>query len=124
MSRLSPYQGGGKIRQISTSVTYDTQVSGTTFSIGSLPKGAVVLAVILNTSASTSTATLAVGIAGTAAKYKTAAALTTANSPQFFGLNAAVLTPLTAKEDLIITTGTASLPASGTLHASVLYIID
>jgi hypothetical protein len=60
------------------------------------------------------TATLAIGIAGTAGKYRAAAVFTTPDAPTLFGV-AANLAPLTAKERLIGTVGVAALPASGIL---------
>lgn len=114
----------GTVRVSVDSITYAAQASGSTLTLGKLPKGAVVLGGALITSVTTDTATLAVGVSGTAAKYKAAAAVTTADVPQLFGKAAALGAALTAEETIIVTTGAAALPASGTLTCVIFFAAD
>ena len=125
-TKASPGEHGGTIRSLTDTVTYATQTTSDTIVIGGgyLPVGARVLEVIMTTSVSTSTATLALGISGSTSKYKSAGAITTTNVPQIYGVAAALNVPLTAPEQLFLTIGTASLPASGTLVVTVKYVVD
>lgn len=123
--KASPETHGGRVRVLSDTLTYASQASGSTlvFGGGYLPKGARVLYGVLTTSASTGSATVSVGIAGSTAKYKALAAYTTADVPLIFGVTAG-LTNTTADEQIIVTTGGAALPASGTLVVSLFYVVD
>lgn len=80
-----------------------------------LPRGAIFLRAGLNTSVSLGTATVALGIVGAVGKYRAAATFTTTDQWVDFALNAATGVPLTAEEQIIMTTATAALPASGRL---------
>ncbi len=123
--KASPAMHGGRVRVLSDTLTYDSQASGSTlvFGGGYIPKGARVLFGLMTTSASTGSATVSVGITGTTAKYKALAAYTTADVPLVFGVTAG-LTETTADEQIILTTGGAALPASGTLTVSIYYVVD
>lgn len=123
----SPPSGhGGVVRCLTDTLTYASQASGSTlvFGGGKLPVGARVLFGTLTTSVSTGSATLAVGISGSTAKYKAAAAYTTANVPLVIGVAAGLDTALTAEEQIIVTTAADALPASGTLTLSIFYVVD
>lgn len=124
--KVSPAAHGGRVRIVSDTITYDSQASGSDFVIGGgrLPIGAQVLGGYIVTSASTGSATLAVGISGSTGKYKAAGAVTTANAPQWFGVAAGLLTPVTTEEQLLVTVAADALPASGTLHVVLLYALD
>lgn len=124
--KSSPGEHGGMVRSLTDTVTYATQTTSDTIVIGGgyLPVGARVLEVLMTTSVTTGSATLALGITGTVAKYKAAAAVTTANVPQIYGVAAALNVPLTTQEQLFLTIAGASLPASGTLVVSVKYVVD
>lgn len=113
----SPSEGyGGKLVVYLAKITYASQAASDIIKLFKLPKGKLPLFGFLNTSASTSTATLAIGITGTTGKYRAAAARTTANAPEFFGVVSGLgTTPLAADEEVIATVGTAALPSSGTL---------
>jgi len=94
-----------------------------------LPRGARVLEVAINTSVTTGSATIAIGIAGTAAKYRAAAAVTGTDTWVGVGataaggaLNANIGVPLAAEEQLIMTTAGASLPASGRMVIRVDFV--
>lgn len=113
---------GARLRRIRATFTYATQTTSDTLVVGVLPTGATVFQVALNTSVSTSTATLALGITGTTGKYRAAAAVTTTDAPQVAMLAArAADSPLTAEETVFLTIGTASLPSSGTLVVDIIY---
>lgn len=116
---------GGKVRQITRTFNYASDTAGA-YPIPDmiLPAGAVPIAFILNTSVSTGTATLALGIAGTAAKYAAAAALTATDTPTFRMLAAAGGTAVTTAEQIILTTASANLPANGQLDITLLYSQD
>jgi hypothetical protein len=101
-------------------VTYATQTTSDTIEVARLPKGASFLYGVLNTSVTTATATVAIGITGTTGKYRAAAAKTT-TVPEVFGLTAGQ-SAVTADEEIVfITIGTASLPASGTMTVDLYY---
>lgn len=123
--KASPAQHGGRVRVLSDTITYASQASGSTlvFGGGYIPKGARVLYGLMTTSVSTGSATVSVGISGSTAKYKALAAYTTADVPLVFGVTAG-LTETTADEQVILTTGGAALPASGTLTVSIYYVVD
>ena len=66
-------------------------------------------------------ATVAIGVSGTAGKYRTAATFTAA-APTLFGNVAAVDdAPLTAEETVIMTVAVAALPSSGTCTVDLYY---
>ncbi len=123
--KASPASHGGRVRVLNDEITYASQASGSTLVMGGgyIPKGARVLYGTLTTTVSTGSATVSVGISGSTAKYKALAAYTTADVPLVFGVTAG-LTETTADEQIIITTGGASLPASGTLVLNLFYVVD
>ena len=106
---------GGRVRRFRATITLASQAIDDTVVLAQVPAGYAFAYGILNASATLSTSTIAIGIAGTAAKYRTAAVFTAA-APTLFGLSTAVDdVPLTAQETVILTNTTAALPASGTL---------
>ena len=113
---------GGRLKRLRGTFTYNTQTTSDTLAIGVLPAGATPAFIHITTSVSTGSATLAIGISGTAAKYKAAGAVTTVDVPQPFGLAARLAdSPLSADELLIVTIAGASLPGSGTLVIDFYY---
>lgn len=123
MALLNPYENGGKVKVLSETITLASQAAGT-IDLFTIPEDAVVKSFEITSSASLGSATIAIGISGDTAKYKAAATFTTANVPTKAGKADALMTPLTASEDVILTTATAALPASGTLHVVCEYVID
>ena len=79
---------------------------------------------VLATDTSLGTSTVAIGIAGTPGKYRTAAVFTAANTPTLFGNAAAIGEPLAADEEVIITIATANLPGAGTLRVQLVFTVD
>ena len=124
---LNPVTKGGRVRTASATLTYATQSAGAqTFDTAlTLPVGAVVVGGNISTSVTTGSATVALGITGTTAKYAAAAAVTATNAAAIAIPHAAFLaTPLTAAENVFVTTASAALPASGTLRVTLFYVVD
>ena len=106
---------GGRIRRFRATIALASQADGDTVVLAQVPAGYAFAYGILNASATLGSSTIAVGIAGTAAKYR-AAAVFTAAAPTLFGVStAADDAPLAAQEVVILTNTTAALPSSGTL---------
>lgn len=124
MSQTNPVSLlGGKVRSLIATVAFASQGAGAITLTGViLPKGARFLGALFTLDTSSGSATLALGITGTPAKYKAAAALTATDTPTWFGKAAAMGALLTAAEQLILTTASASLPSSGTLVIEVFYV--
>lgn len=119
-AKVAVSQLGGKVRTAIAEFTCASDAAGTYTIPIRLPRGARVLQVGLNGSVSMgASATLAIGIAGATGKYRAAATYTTTDAWTFFALNAATGTPLTAEEQLLLTTAVAALPASGRLLVRV-----
>ena len=113
----SPGGVGARVRRYRGTHTLATQLITDTLFITQLPAGAVFAYGVMTASVSLATSTLAIGIAGTAGKYRAAAVFTAVDTPTLFG-PATILgtqTPLAASEDIIGTIAVASLPAAGTL---------
>lgn len=98
------------------------KASGDTNVCFRVPRGYRFLYGLLNASATMgATATIAIGVSGTPAKFR-AAAIFTAAAPTLFGVStAADDAPLSADEDVIITIAAADLPASGVLVVQMFY---
>ena len=106
---------GGRVRRFRATITLASQAVDDTVVLAQVPAGYAFAYGILNASATLGSSTIAIGIAGTAAKYR-AAAVFTAAAPTLFGISTAVDdAPLTAQEVVILTNTTAALPSSGTL---------
>lgn len=106
---------GGRLRRFRATITLASQADGDTVVLAKVPPGHAFAYGVLTGSASLSTATIAIGNATTAGKYR-ASAVHTATVPTLFGVAAAVAgTPSTEEETVILTNTTAALPSSGTL---------
>lgn len=111
----------GTVRAFTETVTYASQAASDTIEVARLPKGAVVVGIQFCADTSSGTATLSMGTSGSPAKYRAAATFTATDTPTLVGKAAALNTALAAEETVILTVGTAALPASGTLQVTVLY---
>jgi len=113
---------GGRIRRFRASFTMAAQASGDTITLAQVPAGYAFAYGIINASATMGgTATVAIGTAASAGKYR-AAAIFTAAAPTLFGVNTAVDDDaLTDAETVILTVGAASLPGSGTAYVDLYY---
>lgn len=105
---------GGRLRRFRASLTFASQASGDTITLANVPAGHTFAFGVVNAGASFgASATIAIGTAASAGKYR-AAAVQTTTGPVMFGLNtAADDVPLTADETVIMTVGVAALPGSG-----------
>lgn len=113
------------VRVFSETVALAAQATTDTIEVARLPKGAVFLYGVLTASATLgASATVAIGITGSVAKYRAAATFTTANTPTLFGLAASTGVALTAEETVFITIAEAALPGSGTLRCQIFYTFN
>lgn len=105
---------GGRLRRFRATVPFASQASGDTVTLAQVPAGYTFAFGMVNASATFgASATIAIGTAASAGKYRTAATHT-ATVPTLFGLyTAADDVPLAAEETVILTVGTAALPSSG-----------
>lgn len=102
-------------------ITMASQPTTDTQLLARIPAGYVVHGGELITDTSLGSATIAVGTAASAAKYKAAAALTATDTVTAYGKAAALAEgPLTTDTEILATIGTAALPSSGTL-VSLIY---
>jgi hypothetical protein len=115
---------GGRLRIFNEKVTLASQTTADTVQVANLPRGARVLFGILVSTVSLGSSTIAIGVSGTAGKYRTAGAFTTVDAPTLFGAAASVGEPLATEEMVIITIGAATLPSSGTLRVMMIYTVD
>jgi len=106
---------GGRLRRFRATITLASQASGDTVVLAKIPAGHAFAYGVINASATLGgTATVAIGTAASAGKYR-AAAIFTAAAPTLFGASTAVDdSALTAEETVIMTVGAAALPSSGT----------
>lgn len=107
---------GAAPKRYRASIALAAQAIGDTVVLANVPPGMVFAYGVVNTDTSLGLATLAVGNASSAAKYRAAATFTATNTPTLFGANAAVgAAASSATEQVIATVGAAALPASGNL---------
>jgi hypothetical protein len=113
---------GGRIRRFRATITLAAQAADDTIVLAKVPAGYAFAYGVINASATLgASATVAVGVAGAAGKYRTAAVFTAA-APTLFGNVAAVDdAPLTAEETVIMTVAVAALPGSGTCTVDLYY---
>lgn len=106
---------GGRLRRFRASFSLAAQASGDTIVLAKVPAGHTFAYGVINGSATFgSTATVAIGNATTAGKYRAAATFTAA-APTLFGDSAAAAgNASTDEETVILTVGAAALPSSGT----------
>jgi hypothetical protein len=106
---------GGRLRRFRATITLASQASGDTVVLAKIPAGHAFAYGVINASATLGgTATVAIGTAASAGKYR-AAAIFTAAAPTLFGVSTAVDdSALTEEETVIMTVGAAALPSSGT----------
>ena len=97
------------------------KASGDTNVLARIPAGYKPLYLVLTASATMgAAATLALGNATTAGKYRAAAVFTAVDTPTITMLSSAADdAPLTASEDVLLTIGTAALPGAGVLNVVI-----
>ena len=115
---------GGRVRSFIETVALNGQAINDIIYVARIPANARIIGIYLNTSATLGLSEVAVGIPGTASKYRAAATLTTTNEWVPCELNAAVGVALAEKEDIILTVLVNALPGAGTLKVLTKYTID
>lgn len=143
---LASYISHGKDRNFVANLALASQVSTTVIGMARLPLPFVLTGITLLTDTSLGSSTIALGNAGNgnSAKYMAAATFTAVNTPTFPGLIASMGVPILSGfdsqglatgysqgnqggalyEDVILTVGVATLPASGNLRIIFNYAID
>lgn len=105
-----------RLRRFRATVTLASQGTSDTIVLADIPAGMVFAGGELTSSVSLSTSTIAIGTAASTGKYKAAGTFTATDTPTPFGVTTAMaMAPLAAPDRVIVTIGTAALPASGTL---------
>lgn len=118
-SKLDGAIHGGKLRRFRADVNLASQASGDTINLITLPRGYRFAHGMLNTDTSLGASTLAIGVSGTAAKFRAAATFTATDTPTPFGKQAPTEEAEGAEQAIIATIGTAALPASGNLTIDI-----
>lgn len=105
---------GGRMRRFRATFSLASQASGDTIVLAKIPPGHTFSHGLINGSATFgASATVAIGTAADAEKYRAAATFTAA-APTLFGkVGASNGAALAAEETVILTVGTAALPSSG-----------
>ncbi len=127
MTKLNPSAKAGRVRIASATLTYASQAAGAQAfdNALTLPTNATVVGGTISTSVTTGSATVALGVTGSTAKYKAAAAVTATTAAPIAIPHAALLAgALSAEENVFVTTASAGLPASGNLTVMLFYVVD
>lgn len=109
-----------RVKRYRASFELDSQASGSTLTLCTLPKGSVLLGIAITTSVSLSTATVKIGTADDDDKFSAAGTYTATNKPTLVCNASELKEALDADTTIIATTGTAALPASGDLVFDIL----
>lgn len=105
-----------RVKRFRATITLAAQGTSDSIVLADIPAGMVFAGGELTSSVSLSTSVVAIGTAASAGKYRTGAVFTATDTPTPFGNTAAMaMSPLAAIERVLLTIGTAALPASGTL---------
>jgi hypothetical protein len=114
---------GGRLRRFRNTITLAGQAAADTITLQPVPAGHVfAFGIIIATATLGASATIAIGVSGTPAKFRTAAVFTAVETPTLFGLSTAIDDDfLTATETPIITIAVAALPGSGKAVVDMYY---
>lgn len=117
-------QGKMRCLQASFNLANAVQANGDVLTLGKLPANARIKSIKMTSSVSLATSTVAIGIAGTIAKYRAAGVFTTVDVPTIVGPGAVAKAAAanSVEETLIATVAVAALPAAGTLIFEVEYV--
>ena len=138
---------GGRERNFISRITLASQISGKVFAVARIPLYSAFLGILVATDTSLGSSTIAFGDAGNgnSAIYVAAQTFTATNTPTLLGLVSAFGVPITAGydsvtgnavnyssssgfgglyEDIIMTVGAATFPASGNLVIVTQYQLD
>ena len=110
-----------KLRRFKATITLASQAADSVVELFKVPAGYSFVTGILNASASLATATIKIGTAADDDKYR-ASAVHTATAPTLFGAQTGFVSGGNSSEEVVrLTTGTAALPASGTLVVDMIF---
>lgn len=110
---------GGKLRRFRADINLASQASGDVGTLLTLPRGYRFAYGVLNTDTSLGTATISIGVSGTAAKFRAAAVFTATDTPTLFGKQAPTEEAEGSEQEILLTVGTAALPAAGNLTVDI-----
>ena len=111
----APGKWYGRLRGFEAVIALAAQASGDDINLFVLPRGFRPVFGVIQSTTSLGSATAAIGIAGSAGKYRAAATFTATDTPTLFGVTTGVDGALEAEETVKLTIGAAALPGSGTL---------
>lgn len=120
-------QVNAKERVIVCSKAIVADAIGDTITLCRLPANCLLTEIQIITDTSLSTATIAIGIAGTPAKYVAATTFTTPlDKPASLGPKAAAIAagPIAAEETLIATVAALALPGAAVVHFIIKYVTN
>lgn len=118
---LTANEVNAKLYRFKATIELAAQASGDVVELFKVPAGMSFVTGILNSSASLATATVKIGTAADDDKYR-ASATHTATTPTLFGAQAGFVEGgNTTEEVVLLTVGTAALPASGTLVVDMIF---
>lgn len=114
---------GGRVRRFRATIPYAAQGIADDIVLAEVPPGYTFMYGVLTASATAgASATIAIGVAGTLGKYRTAAIYTAVNTPAVFGNAAAVAEAAPAEAQTVLATiGVAALPDSANYAIVDLY---
>lgn len=136
---------GGKERNFITRITLASQISGKKFAVARLPLYSAFLGILICSDTSLGSSTISFGDMNSAAIYAAAQTFTATDTPTLIGKTSAFGLPITAGydattglavtyasssgfgalyEDVVMTVGAATFPASGNLVVVVQYQLD
>ena len=113
---------GGKLRVLIEVFNFAGEATGSHPIGAPLPAGAVPVLGFLVTSASTGSSTLAIGNRDNASRYRAGTILSQIDTPVLFGQGLVLGSATAAAEQLMLTVGSAALPAAGRLVIMLLYV--
>ncbi len=118
---LTANEVNAKLYRFKATIELAAQASGDVVELFKVPAGMSFVTGILNASASLATSTIKIGTADDDDKYR-ASATHTATAPTLFGAQAGFVEGgNTTEEVVLLTVGTAALPASGTLVVDMIF---
>lgn len=118
---LTANEVGAKLYRFKATIALAAQAADDVIELFKVPAGLSFVTGILNSSASLATATVKIGTASDDDKYR-ASATHTATAPTLFGAQAGFVEGgNTTEEVVLLTVGTAALPASGTLVVDMIF---
>lgn len=112
----------GTVHRVRATIDLSSQPTGK-ITLCEVPKGALFIYGLLNSSVSLGTSTISIGDEYTADLIKAAGTFTSADTPVLFGKNKAVVEKFEGKTNLYMTVGTAALPAEGTLVVDMFFAV-